>query len=82
MHNKLDIVYIQDYFPKRLNIVKIKPKIRLCEIGSRINNPECNILAYRKFISRYGNKWTCDSCAREICLESEKNWIFEIEEIL
>lgn len=52
--------------------VKIVPKIRFCEI----RKSNCQGNAYRKVKSRYGDRWTCDNCARDICKESENNWFF------
>lgn len=46
---------------------RIIPMLRICEV--RLIT--CNDLAYRKVHSRFGNKWTCDSCAKELCIESD-----------
>ena len=46
---------------------KIIPMLRICEV--RLIT--CKDLAYRKVHSRFGNKWTCDSCAKELCIESD-----------
>ena len=46
---------------------RIIPLLRICEV--RLIT--CSDLAYRKVYSRFGNKWTCDSCAKELCIESD-----------
>ena len=46
---------------------KIIPFLCRCEL--RFEN--CKFVAYRTVHSRFGNKWTCDACAKELCIESD-----------
>lgn len=48
--------------------------LRVCEVGKRLKNPDCQENAYRKVKSRLGEKYTCDSCALLICRLNELNW--------
>ena len=49
--------------------IKIDPRIKhRCSI--RLDN--CSGKAYRLVHSRYGRRWTCDNCARQMCEESNE----------
>ena len=75
-----DDVQMGRYFLKR-DLIGPKPKfkkintdrMRVCEVGKTINNKTCTGQAYRKVVSKHGNKWTCDNCAQAICQESLEN---------
>jgi hypothetical protein len=53
------------------NWQQIQPMLHTCEI--RFDS--CVGIAYRKVSSRLGDRWTCDGCAKELCLESEEYFL-------
>jgi len=57
---------------KKFKHVKIKTTtLRMCEVGSKLKNKNCKDIAYRKIHTRFGNKWTCDNCAKKITQDNE-----------
>ena len=57
---------------KKFKCVKIKTNtLRVCEVGSKLRNKDCKGIAYRRVHTRFGNKWTCDNCAKRITQDNE-----------
>ena len=57
---------------KKFKRIKIKTTtLRVCEVGSKLRNKNCKGIAYRRVHTRFGNKWTCDNCAKMIVRDNE-----------
>ena len=57
---------------KKFKRVKIKTTtLRVCEVGSKLKNKNCDGISYRKVHTRFGDKWTCDNCSRKIVRDNE-----------
>jgi hypothetical protein len=68
------IVYNVDVFRKMPVKTKILPELKLCEVGLKCDNVDCNGTAYRKVYTKYGHGYTCDCCARFIASENQEVW--------
>ena len=63
---------ITGHLPQKQKIVA--HKLTVCEIQAFINNPECHGSAYRKVFTKYGERYSCDSCVRYMAQENESIW--------